>query len=59
MRTATALYGLHIDAFLEGVAAEAPKPEEFGLTESQAKQVRRDRYRQRIEDIRAKKTRAA
>lgn len=55
MKTATALYGLHIDAFLEGVAAEVPQPAAFGLTEKQAVEVRRNRYAQRLEDIRAKK----
>lgn len=59
MRTAQALYGLHIDAFLEGIAAEVPKPETFGLNETQAREVRKRRYQQRVEDIRAKKVRAA
>lgn len=59
MKNAAALYGLHIDAFLEGIATEVPKPETFGLNDNQAKQVRRERYRQRIEDLRSKKTRAA
>lgn len=37
---AEALYELHIDAFLEGVADEAPNGEDFGLTEEQASACR-------------------
>ncbi len=59
MKTAAALYALHIDAFLEGLAAEVPKPETFGLNEKQATEVRANRYTQRITDIRAKKEKAA
>jgi hypothetical protein len=56
MRTAQALYGLHIDAFLEGLTAEAPKAEAFGLTEPQAIEVRRNRYTAKICDQRERKT---
>jgi hypothetical protein len=59
VKTATALYALHIDAFLEGLAAEVPQPETFGLNEKQATEVRRGRYAQRVADIRAKKGKAA
>jgi len=37
---AEALYELHIDAFLEGVAEDPPKAEEFGLTKEQARECR-------------------
>ncbi len=50
MRTAQALYGLHIDAFIEGLATEAPKPQEFGLTEQQAVEVRKNRYVARLHE---------
>ena len=59
MRTAAALYGLHIDAFLEGVASEAPKAEDFGLSPAQAREVRRQQYLIKIVDARAKKAKVA
>lgn len=52
MRTAQALYGLHMDAFTEGIAGEAPKPEAFGLSEKQAIEVRRARYKSKIQEQR-------
>ncbi len=52
MRTAQALYGLHMDAFIEGIASEAPKPEAFGLSEKQAIEVRRARYKSKIQEQR-------
>jgi hypothetical protein len=55
MKTAQALYGLHIDAFLEGVATEECTPEEFGLNQQQAEEVRRQRYAQRLTDIAARR----
>jgi hypothetical protein len=55
MRTAQALYGLHMDAFIEGIASEAPKPEAFGLTEKQAVEVRRARYAQKLQEQRGVK----
>ena len=57
--TAVALYGLSIDAFLEGLADEVTPPQTLGLTEQQAREVRRQRYTQRLEDIRARKGKAA
>jgi len=39
--TSEALYELHIDAFLEGVAEDPPKVEEFGLTKEQGHECRR------------------
>ena len=59
MKTAQALYALHIDAFLEGLAAEVPQPSSFGLNEQQATEVRRSRYSQRLTEIRARKVKAA
>lgn len=53
-----ALYGLHIEAFLEGIAAEVPSPEQFGLTEKQAVEIRRTRFSQHRE-AEAKKVSAA
>ena len=55
MQKAQALYGLHIDAFLEGLATEPPKAEEFGLTERQAKEIIRDRALDRAQEQKEKK----
>jgi len=38
--TQEALFGLHVDAFLEGLSDDAPKGEDFGLTEEEANRVR-------------------
>jgi len=56
MRTAQALYGLHIDAFLEGLSVEAPKAASFGLTEREAVEVRRNRYTDKIRSQRERKS---
>jgi hypothetical protein len=53
-KTACALYGLSIDAFLQGLATEVEKPASFGLSEAQAVEVRRSRYLSRILEIRKK-----
>ncbi len=55
MQKAQALYGLHIDAFLEGLATEPPKAEEFGLTEKQAKEIIRDRALDRAQEQKERK----
>jgi len=52
--TAQALYALHMDLFLEGLA-EAPKPEEFALTEAEGRKVRKDRYADKIRAIRERR----
>ena len=54
MRTAEALYSLHIDAFLEGIA-DAPQPRYFGLDEPAARAVRKERFADRIRAQREKK----
>jgi len=38
--TQEALFGLHVDCFLEGLMEEPPAPADFGLTEEEAKPVR-------------------
>jgi hypothetical protein len=50
------LYGLNIDAFLMGLASEAPTAEQFGLSERQAVRVRADRYADRIRAKRERKS---
>ena len=39
-KTAEALFALHVDCFMEGLMEAAPNPEEFGLTEEQARPIR-------------------
>lgn len=56
MQKAQALYGLHVDAFLEGLATEPPKAEEFGLTNRQACEIVRIRS---LDHIQGKKERKA
>jgi hypothetical protein len=46
--TALALYGLSVDAFLEGLVDEVEAPESFGLTKEQAQKIRKQRYSDRI-----------
>jgi hypothetical protein len=57
------LYGLSIEAFLEGVLTghqvEAPNHAAFGLTEAEAVELRKGPYANRIRAIRAKQGRAA
>jgi hypothetical protein len=50
--TARALYGLAIDAFMMGLADEAPQPQAFSLSEKEATNVRKDRYADRIKAMR-------
>lgn len=58
MQTAQALYGLHVDAFIEGIAEEAPVAEEFGLTEVEAREVRRQLHSEKIAEQRKGKAAA-
>lgn len=54
MKAAKALYELHIDAFLEGLA-EVPSPEQYGLTPGEAQQSRHVIYTERLREQRARK----
>jgi|HubBroStandDraft_3_1064219.scaffolds.fasta_scaffold95688_1 hypothetical protein len=52
--TAEALYGLSLEAFIDGVADEVTRPEALGLSEVQAMQIRKKYYAQRIRERREK-----
>jgi hypothetical protein len=56
MRTSTALalYGLSLDAFVDGLAVEVVPPESLGLTKEQAQREREKIYAQRIRERREK-----
>lgn len=51
VKAQAALYELHIEAFLEGIAEEAPQPAEFGLSEKEGLEIRRKRYAQFREEL--------
>jgi|HubBroStandDraft_6_1064221.scaffolds.fasta_scaffold22206_12 hypothetical protein len=57
--TAKALYALHIDTFLTGLASTIPDPMKFNLTEDEAVQIRVEQYSDRIRRHRSKKAKAA
>lgn len=55
LQTAMALYGLSVDAFIQGISSDVEKPKSFGLSDLQAKEVRRTRYLSRVLEIRGDK----